>query len=112
MIPPDNPDYNSDKVTTTHVIARFDDIGGIADADGIISRKWKRRSDGWISIVFEAPVEDKMYFRLRGTNNPLNTPGEIDGNGNPLPDFAGDNDATKAFSDLWFYSNPVYIEAN
>lgn len=112
MIQSDSQDYYSDTVSTTHVIARFDDIGGISDADGLKSIKWKRRSDGWISIVYDVPVEGKMYFRLRGTNNPLNTPGEVDGKGNPLPDIAEENDAAKAFSDLWFYSNPVYVEVH
>jgi hypothetical protein len=52
-----------------------------------------------------------MYIRIRGTNHPLNTPGELDGAGNPLPDIAAENSAAKAFSDLWFYSNPVFVES-
>ena len=51
-----------------------------------------------------------MYLRLRGTNHPLNTPGETDGAGNPLPDIFEENSAAEAFSDLWFYSNPVFIQ--
>ena len=51
-----------------------------------------------------------MYFRIRGTNLALNTPDELDGEGNPLPDIAEENNGVKAFSDLWFYSNPVFVE--
>jgi hypothetical protein len=35
----------------------------------------------------------------------------MDGAGNPLPDIAEENSATNAFADLWFYSNPVFIES-
>ena len=81
-----------------------------------------------------------QYFRLRGTNLPPSTPFETDANGNPLLDFlATPADQTlpgaiacadaacpahmrtaggvkyssfdvAAWSDLWFYSNPVYVE--
>ena len=53
-----------------------------------------------------------MYIRIRGTNHPLNTPEEMDGAGNPQPDIVEENSATKAFSDLWFYSNPIFIKEN
>jgi hypothetical protein len=111
FIPPSNPEYAKGNVSTTRVIARFDATGGTRDGNGIVSRKWTRKADGWISVVFDAMVDGSMYFRLRGTNHALNTPGELDGNGNPLPDFAGENNAARAFSDLWFYSNPVFVEA-
>ncbi len=85
-------------------------------------------------------VAASQYVRLRGTNLPVSTPGETDANGNPLLDFlANPADQTlpglipctdaacpahlrtvggvkyssmdvAAWSDLWFYSNPVYIE--
>ncbi len=81
-----------------------------------------------------------QYVRLRGTNLPVSTPSETDANGNPLLDFiANPADQTlpglipctdaacpahlrtvggvkyssmdvAAWSDLWFYSNPVYVE--
>ena len=81
-----------------------------------------------------------QYFRLRGTNLPASTPFETDADGNPLLDFlANPADSTlpgkipctdaacpahmrtiagakyssfdvAAWSDLWFYSNPVYVE--
>jgi hypothetical protein len=81
-----------------------------------------------------------QYVRLRGTNLPVSTPSETDANGNPLLDFvANPADQTlpglipcsdsacpahlrtvggvkyssmdvAAWADLWFYSNPVYVE--
>jgi hypothetical protein len=81
-----------------------------------------------------------QYFRLRGTNLPASTPFETDPDGNPLLDFISNpadgaqpgkivcSDAacpahmrtiagTKyssydvaGWSDLWFYSNPVFVE--
>ncbi|WPB56257.1 hypothetical protein [Xylophilus sp. GOD-11R] len=81
-----------------------------------------------------------QYFRLRGTNLPASVPGETDANGNPLLDFGSSpadstlpgtipcSDAAcpahlrtvggikystfdvAGWADLWFYSNPVYIE--
>jgi hypothetical protein len=52
-----------------------------------------------------------MYFRLRGTNLPINIPNETDADGNPLiDDLKGTNDGQKAYQDLWFYSNPIFVE--
>jgi hypothetical protein len=110
LISPGSPEYTNDYVSTTKVIARFDGTGGITDSNGLVSQKWKDMGDGWKKVTYEAEVEGKMYFRLRGTNHPLNTPEELDQAGNPLPDFAGENSAEKAFSDLWFYSNPVFVD--
>jgi hypothetical protein len=54
-----------------------------------------------------------MYFRLRGTNLPPDTPNETDAEGNPLADsLVGANTVAKAWADLWFYSNPIYIQVN
>ena len=85
-------------------------------------------------------VRASQYFRLRGTNLPASTPFETDANGNPLLDFlANPADTTVAgkipcaeagcpahlrtvagvkyssldvgaWADLWFYSNPVFVE--
>jgi hypothetical protein len=110
LVSPESPDYNKDNVSTTAIIARFDAIGGIKDANGLVSQKWNESGDGWKTITYETETKGNMYFRLRGTNLALNTPEELDGGGNPLPDFAEENTAAKAFSDLWFYSNPVFVE--
>lgn len=110
IISEDSPDYSKDNVSTTRTIARFDAVGGTTDSNGLVSSKWTDQGNGWKKITCQADVKGNMYFRLRGTNNPLNTTGEVDASGNPLPDFAGENTAAKAFSDLWFYSNPVFVE--
>ena len=85
-------------------------------------------------------VTTSQYFRLRGTNLPASTPFETDASGNALNDYdlspfdqtvAGKVACTDAacpahmrafngvkyssfdvaaWSDLWFYSNPVFIE--
>ena len=110
IIPPSSPDYSKDSVSTTKVIARFDATGGVKDANDLESLKWTDSGNGWKKISFQTEINGKMYFRLRGTNLALNTPGDLDGEGNPLPDIAEENNEAKAFSDLWFYSNPVFVE--
>jgi hypothetical protein len=85
-------------------------------------------------------AQASSYYRLRGTNLPPSTPNETDADGNPLIDYSVlPFDVTKpgnvpctdalcpshlrtingvkysgfdvaAWADLWFYSNPVYIE--
>jgi hypothetical protein len=109
-IPPESSDYGKDEVTTTRVIARFDANGGANDANGIESIKWTDAGNGWKKMSFETDLAGDMYFRLRGTNHPLNTPDELDDSGNPLPDIAGENTPAKAFADLWFYSNPIFVK--
>jgi len=109
-ISPSGPDYSKDNVSTTRVIARFDATGGIEDANGLVSRKWTDSGNSWKKISYQFGVSGNMYFRLRGTNLSLNTPEELDGAGNPLPDIAEENTPARAFSDLWFYSNPVFVE--
>ncbi len=111
LISPDDPDYNKDNVSTTLVIARFDASGGVKDINGLVSNKWEDPGNGWKKIIYQIDVKGNMYLRLRGTNHPLNTPEELDGAGNPLPDIAEENTAAKAFSDLWFYSNPIFIQS-
>jgi hypothetical protein len=111
LVSPSSPDYAKDNVSTTRVIARFDATGGLNDTNGLGSQKWEDLGGGWKKITYQAEVMGNMYFRIRGTNLPLNTPEELDGAGNPLPDIAEENSAAKAFSDLWFYSNPLFIES-
>lgn len=103
-------DYNNAKNPSTKVIARFyRDDWGPAD------------SQGYYTISYKVKADKDMYFRLRGTNLPLNTQGETDENGNPLKDirlykedfpsledyFNAVND--RNYSDLWFYSNPIFV---
>jgi len=111
LIRKDDPNYQTDSVTTTHVVARFDKKGGVKDSNGIVSKKWKQTSDGWVEMSFEIKnVKKGMYLRLRGSNLAMNILNETDAAGNPLCDtLVGENNATKAFSDVWFYSNPVFV---
>jgi len=112
MIDKGDPDYMNDDVTsTTKVVARFDATGGIKDSDGLVSSKWQVFGNGLIMISYLASnIESDMYFRLRGTNHGLNIPNQTDAAGNPLPDtLSFPNDGAKAFEDLWFYSNPVFV---
>ena len=75
--------------------------------------------DGWqsFSYVFIAEKGKDRYLRLRGTNLPPNTPNETDTAGNPKADSEADNCTddkldhdVEAWSDLWFYSNPIYVD--
>lgn len=112
IIKPGDPGYDDEDVTaTTGVIARFDARGGNVDSNGLKSIRWKELGDGMIMITFRYLMRDnEMFFRLRGTNLGLNIAGQTDGAGNPLPDVLEyPNDGAKAFADLWFYSNPVYV---
>jgi hypothetical protein len=109
-VSPESPDYSIDNVSTTKIIARFDANGGVKDGNGIVSLKWTDAGEGWKKMTYETELAGNMYFRLRGTNNPINTADEVDGAGNPLPDIAEENTPAKAFADLWFYSNPVFVK--
>lgn len=110
-IDPASPNYNVQTVATTSVIGRFDAVGGVADTKNITSQKWTSLGNGWVEMsMIVSNVTDSVYFRLRGTNQGLNVTNETDADGNPLADaLMGTNDATKAFADLWFYSNPVFV---
>jgi hypothetical protein len=94
--------------------------------------------DGYMTYVTSFKAEKSMYFRLRGTNLPAGVPYETDEAGNPLADaLANDNiyglmdaveledalfddvavstnskldEVAEAYADLWFYSNPIFIE--
>lgn len=113
-VDPSSPDYNKDAVNTTSVIARFDANGNVSDANGLVSKKWKSLGNGWVEMSLIIPnVSHSAYFRLRGTNHGLNVPDETDANGNPLLDvLMGTSGASKAFADLWFYSNPISVYVN
>jgi len=110
-IDPASPNYNVQTVATTSVIARFDAVGGVTDTKSIVSQQWKSIGNGWVEMSLIVPnVTDSVYFRLRGTNLGLNVINETDADGNPLADaLMGANNATKAYADLWFYSNPIFV---
>ncbi len=98
-------EYRNDDVTsTTSVIKTFNKSEFTTD------------KDGYSVITFKVPSTDKdVYYRLRGTNNAIGAGSDnINSNGNPTIDtpanvLTGDNTVSKAFNDLWFYSNPVFV---
>ena len=109
--------YKCDTVKTTRVVARFGKTAAGADPCDIATTAWTE-SGGFITASFNYTIPDgkKMYFRLRGTNQPLGKENKTDECGNPLIDTldggAGTNNGAKAFADLWFYTNPVYAANN
>jgi len=109
--PLDTLEYTKDSVSTTHVLSRFGKDANYVDSLGLVTRAWSDDGDGWRSMKLKIRVAPgaRMYFRLRGTNKNISEPGETDGCGNPLMDVAGMNSPELAFSDLWFYSNPVFL---
>ena len=78
-------DATSDRNPTTKVLSRFSD------------KQWTRNGDTYtFSTTLPASARD-YYVRIRGTNT---TDAE------PPMDVAGEN----PWSDLWFYSNPIFVE--
>jgi hypothetical protein len=96
-IPPGSPQYNHDTNPSTKVVATF------------TKRDWAMDGDGWNLIHYGLTVKDNVYFRLRGTNVPPNTPGKTDASGNPLLDPVP-NSEDFVWQDLWFYANPIFVK--
>jgi hypothetical protein len=102
MIPPGDPNYTNATNPSTNIIATFTE------------NDWQEKK-GWKTIVYTIKnVDRSMYFRLRGTNLAPSTPYETDEQGNPLLDtLATDNlgldGVEEAYADLWFYSNPIFV---
>ena len=94
-----NPAYANDSNETAQVIATF------------MAKDWRDDGDGWHTIVYRLPkLQRDMYCRLRGTNLGLDIPNQTDKPGNPLDDvLMAPNSALKAYEDLWFYSNPIFV---
>jgi len=94
-----NPAYDMDTNETARVVATFTD------------KDWKEDGDGWKTLVHHVPAARRdMYYRLRGTNIGCGIPGEADGECNPLNDaLVTPNTTEKAYADLWFYSNPIFV---
>ena len=108
-VAPGTPEYSNGTYDKVKVIARFDAKGGVVDGNGITSVKWEDLGGGLKLVEYTLDITGDTYFRLRGTNHGLNKTGETDANGNPAADANGNN-LQKAFEDLWFYSNPVFVK--
>ena len=99
------------------------------------AKDWTAQTGGYKVMSYKVSAGSKsQYFRLRGTNLPVSTPNETDANGNPLiddssvvnkiectdancPSHLNNANGKKyssydvsAWADLWFYSNPIYIQ--
>jgi len=77
-------DRDRDVNSTTRVLRRF------------TSTDWTRDGE-MLTMTHDVRVERAMYLRVRGTNT-----AELE----PQPDPRGEN----PWRDLWFYSNPIFIE--
>lgn len=98
-IDPSSPDYTKATNESTQVLARF------------TSDDWTAEANGDMVVRYTIPtLAGSKYFRLRGTNMAPDTPGETDADGNPLLDVSGSTSGNEqAWSDLWFYGNPIFV---
>lgn len=78
-------DRNNDRNPTTRVAHRFD------------SGEWEREGEMIEMSFVVSDVVQPIYLRVRGTNG-----SELE----PEPDPRGED----PWSDLWFYSNPIFVE--
>jgi hypothetical protein len=97
-IAPGDANYASDTNASTRVLKTF------------TSTDWKTDSEGYATITYTmAKLDRSQYIRLRGTNLGMHVENQTK-DGNPLnDDLMGTNDKAKAYADLWFYSNPIFI---
>ena len=79
------PDRNSDKNDTTKVIARLTD------------KDWTKSGDVYSSSTTLPRLDRNIYIRVRGTSTQ---------DTEPAMDPPGEN----PWLDLWFYSNPIFVE--
>jgi hypothetical protein len=108
---PDSAAYNVATNASTRVLKRY------------TAADWKVGKDGFASITVQLVANKNQYFRLRGTNLAVDTPG-LSFNGEPLADQKTwvlnsqggvDNNGRvnaindRNYSSLWFYSNPVFV---
>ena len=57
---------------------------------------WQVDAQGYISVSLNIPISGSTYFRIRGSNNAEFEPSQDDPGEDP-------------WSDLWFYTNPVFL---
>ncbi len=78
-------DRSQDHHSSTRVVARFSE------------RDWQQKGDAF-TLVTTIPAARDMYIRVRGT-----TSSELE----PAMDPAGED----PWTDLWFYANPIFLQA-
>ena len=94
-----DPAYATDSVSGVSVVATLP-VGSQTLA-----------KDGWHEVVWRQPSHGSGFFRIRGTSVPRASAELTDSVGNPLSDdLQYPNDDTKARTNLWFYSNPVFLK--
>jgi hypothetical protein len=103
LIDPSSPAFKTTTTNpSTHVVQRFTSADWTVDGEGF----------NVITKTIDNVTSD-MYVRLRGSNLGVGVKYQTSANGNPLIDMKmGRNTATKAWADLWFYSNPIFIAVN
>lgn len=105
-----NPDYDGEINKSIRIMASFTRKDWKEELPGQ-DEKETTGGNNWQTIVYQIPHLDRdMYFRLRGTNLGRAVKNETDGQGNPLSDeLLAPNTQDKAYADLWFYSNPIFV---
>jgi len=104
MIAPSSPEFATNTTNpSTKVAKRFTSSDWTVDAQGFN-----------VATFTISGIDGDMYLRLRGTNMGLGVKGQTDAAGNPLMDTKskGTNTPAKAWADIWFYSNPIFIDVN
>ncbi len=101
-----NPAYEKETNETARIVAVFRENELEYEGAG-----WYRAPDFKV-----ASVDKDMYYRIRGTNLPPDTPNETDAEGSPLADATAREDLNAgrveaAWQDLWFYSNPIFVQS-
>ncbi len=111
---PKNPDY----------------FNPLAPATTYVAKQWTMEDWGYRPVKtmrYFFKANEDTYIRSRGSNIPPGTPYARDLDGNPMADNLKDNIACKdplcpphvngvldydleAWADIWFYSNPIFIE--
>lgn len=125
VVAPNNANYTNGTNASAQVIGTFN------------SGNWVANGQKRTMVVTIPSVQNNMYVRVRGSNLPPSTPNETDAKGNPLNDWDPENAAQSGFvpctdgacpshmaerngqkvssydvaawSDLWFYTNPIFI---
>ncbi|GEM81518.1 hypothetical protein [Vibrio superstes] len=112
-----DPDFEKPFTDTTRILKSFE------KGDAV----WNKEGRTVTLRMTLDSVESDMYVRLRGSNNEKGTPGYVDDQGNPVLDLEKFDDQGNpiananmqarfsspeelAWSDLWFYANPIYIQ--
>lgn len=110
FLDPDTPNYHDDNPSMERVDLIYGEVHGnkefatnnVNPTTEVIKRfypdDWTRQGNYQV-MTFELPASESAgYIRVRGTNRAK----ELE----PQPDVKGEN----PWTDLWFYSNPVYID--